>query len=109
LRTQHGFHEHTLIFDRQLSESFLPDLQAVYNRGACWSDLVPHSARFASARNWQLPVSQGANMFERGLLLEAIWRQSPLDILVNDAAATFIAQSERLSFRAADAILVSGL
>ena len=47
-------------------------------------------------------------MFERGLLAEAIWRQLPLDILVNNAAI-FIAQSERLSFRAADAILVSGL
>jgi hypothetical protein len=36
--------------------------------------------------------------FERGWLAEAIWRQPPLDILVNNAAI-FIAQSERLSFR----------
>ncbi len=33
----------------------------------------------------------------------------PLDALVNNAAATFIAQSERLSFRAADAILAPTL
>src|SRR6184192_3584133 len=34
-------------------------------------------------------------------MMDAIWRQAPLDILVNNAAATFIAQSEHLSFRAA--------
>jgi NAD(P)-dependent dehydrogenase (short-subunit alcohol dehydrogenase family) len=38
-------------------------------------------------------------------MLDAIWREAPLDVLVNNAAATFIAQTERLSFRAADAIL----
>jgi NAD(P)-dependent dehydrogenase (short-subunit alcohol dehydrogenase family) len=38
-------------------------------------------------------------------MMDAIWRDAPLDILVNNAGATFIAQSERLSFRAADAIL----
>jgi NAD(P)-dependent dehydrogenase (short-subunit alcohol dehydrogenase family) len=38
-------------------------------------------------------------------MLAAIWREAPLDVLVNNAAATFIAQTERLSFRAADAIL----
>jgi NAD(P)-dependent dehydrogenase (short-subunit alcohol dehydrogenase family) len=42
-------------------------------------------------------------------MMDAIWRQSPLDILVNNAAATFIAQTERLSFRAADAILAPTL
>jgi len=42
-------------------------------------------------------------------MMEAIWRQAPLDILVNNAAATFIAQTERLSFRAADAILAPTL
>src|SRR3954447_26449071 len=42
-------------------------------------------------------------------MLEEIWRQAPLDVLVNNAAATFIAQSERLSFRAADAILAPTL
>ncbi len=38
-------------------------------------------------------------------MLEAIWRESPLDVLVNNAAANFIAQTERLSPRAVDAVL----
>src|SRR6202161_4794941 len=38
-------------------------------------------------------------------MMDAIWRTAPLDVLVNNAAATFIAQTERLSFRAADAVL----
>jgi len=42
-------------------------------------------------------------------MLEAIWQHAPLDVLVNNAAATFIAQSEHLSFRAADAILAPTL
>ncbi|UWU69013.1 SDR family oxidoreductase [Bradyrhizobium sp. NC92] len=42
-------------------------------------------------------------------MMDAIWREAPLDILVNNAAATFIAQSEHLSFRAADAILAPTL
>jgi NAD(P)-dependent dehydrogenase (short-subunit alcohol dehydrogenase family) len=42
-------------------------------------------------------------------MMDAIWRDSPLDILVNNAAATFIAQTERLSFRAADAVLAPTL
>jgi NAD(P)-dependent dehydrogenase (short-subunit alcohol dehydrogenase family) len=42
-------------------------------------------------------------------VMDAIWRDRPLDILVNNAAATFIAQTERLSFRAADAILAPTL
>jgi NAD(P)-dependent dehydrogenase (short-subunit alcohol dehydrogenase family) len=42
-------------------------------------------------------------------MMDTIWRDSPLDILVNNAAATFIAQTERLSFRAADAILAPTL
>src|ERR1700692_918865 len=42
-------------------------------------------------------------------MLDAIWRDAPLDILVNNAAATFIAQTEQLSFRAADAILAPTL
>jgi NAD(P)-dependent dehydrogenase (short-subunit alcohol dehydrogenase family) len=42
-------------------------------------------------------------------MLEAIFRETPLDVLVNNAAATFIAQTERLSFRAADAILAPTL
>lgn len=42
-------------------------------------------------------------------MMNMIWREAPLDILVNNAAATFIAQSEHLSFRAADAILAPTL
>jgi len=42
-------------------------------------------------------------------MLEAIWREAPLDVLVNNAAATFIAQTEQLSFRSADAILAPTL
>src|ERR1700682_98150 len=42
-------------------------------------------------------------------MMDAIWRDGPLDILVNNAAATFIAQTEHLSFRAADAILAPTL
>lgn len=42
-------------------------------------------------------------------MMDQIWRTAPLDILVNNAAATFIAQSEHLSFRAADAILAPTL
>jgi NAD(P)-dependent dehydrogenase (short-subunit alcohol dehydrogenase family) len=42
-------------------------------------------------------------------MMAAIWREAPIDVLVNNAAATFIAQTERLSFRAADAILAPTL
>src|SRR5436309_9783680 len=42
-------------------------------------------------------------------MMDAVWREAPLDVLVNNAAATFIAQTEHLSFRAADAILAPTL
>jgi NAD(P)-dependent dehydrogenase (short-subunit alcohol dehydrogenase family) len=42
-------------------------------------------------------------------MMSEIWREAPLDVLVNNAAATFIAQTEHLSFRAADAILAPTL
>ncbi|HUN96481.1 MAG TPA: SDR family oxidoreductase [Bradyrhizobium sp.] len=42
-------------------------------------------------------------------MMDAIWRAAPIDVLVNNAAATFIAQTEQLSFRAADAILAPTL
>jgi NAD(P)-dependent dehydrogenase (short-subunit alcohol dehydrogenase family) len=42
-------------------------------------------------------------------MMEAIWREAPIDVLVNNAAATFIAQTEHLSSRAADAILAPTL
>src|ERR1700754_4069246 len=38
-------------------------------------------------------------------MMDQVWRAAPIDVLVNNAAATFIAQTEHLSFRAADAIL----
>jgi NAD(P)-dependent dehydrogenase (short-subunit alcohol dehydrogenase family) len=38
-------------------------------------------------------------------LMTEIWRSGPLDILVNNAAANFIARTEKLSPRAVDAIL----
>src|SRR5712672_2429253 len=42
-------------------------------------------------------------------MMAEIWREAPLDVLVNNAAATFIAQTEHLSPRAADAILAPTL
>lgn len=42
-------------------------------------------------------------------MMDAIWRDGPLDVLVNNAAATFVAQTEHLSPRAADAILAPTL
>src|ERR1700729_1920219 len=38
-------------------------------------------------------------------MMDAVCGEAPIDVLVNNAAATFIAQTEHLSFRAADAIL----
>jgi NAD(P)-dependent dehydrogenase (short-subunit alcohol dehydrogenase family) len=42
-------------------------------------------------------------------MMDAIWGEGPLDVLVNNAAATFVAQTEHLSPRAADAILAPTL
>lgn len=42
-------------------------------------------------------------------LVDAQWAVAPIDVLVNNAAATFIARSETLSPRAADAILATTL
>ena len=42
-------------------------------------------------------------------MVEAVFAAQPVDILVNNAAASFIAQTERLSHRAADAILATTL
>jgi NAD(P)-dependent dehydrogenase (short-subunit alcohol dehydrogenase family) len=38
-------------------------------------------------------------------MMASIWRRGPLDVLVNNAAANFIARTERLSARAVDAVL----
>ena len=42
-------------------------------------------------------------------LVEREWTQAPIDVLVNNAAASFVAQTEQLSARAADAILATSL
>src|SRR6202166_5017591 len=42
-------------------------------------------------------------------MMDTISHAAPLDVLDNNAAATFIAQTEQLSFRAADAILAPTL
>src|SRR5436309_6551175 len=38
-------------------------------------------------------------------MMDRLFGEAPIDVLVNNAAATFIAQTEHMSFRAADAIL----
>src|SRR5437867_70466 len=38
-------------------------------------------------------------------MMETIWSAGPLDVLVNNAAANFIARTEKLSARAVDAVL----
>jgi NAD(P)-dependent dehydrogenase (short-subunit alcohol dehydrogenase family) len=42
-------------------------------------------------------------------MLDAIWATGPLDVLINNAGALFIAQSEHLSTRAVDAVLATSL
>ncbi len=42
-------------------------------------------------------------------MLEQIWRDGPVDALVNNAAANFIAQTHKMSTRAIDAILATTL
>jgi NAD(P)-dependent dehydrogenase (short-subunit alcohol dehydrogenase family) len=42
-------------------------------------------------------------------MMDALWHAAPIDVLINNAAATFIAQTEQMSFRAADAILAPTL
>lgn len=42
-------------------------------------------------------------------MVDAAWARSPIDVLVNNAAASFIARTETLSARAADAILAPTL
>jgi NAD(P)-dependent dehydrogenase (short-subunit alcohol dehydrogenase family) len=54
----------------------------------------------------QCDIRDGADV---EAMMDTIWREAPLDVLVNNAAATFIAQTDRLSFRAADAILAPTL
>jgi NAD(P)-dependent dehydrogenase (short-subunit alcohol dehydrogenase family) len=42
-------------------------------------------------------------------MVEDLWKEAPIDILVNNAAATFVAQTHKLSPRAVDAILAPTL
>lgn len=42
-------------------------------------------------------------------MMDTVWRDAPLDVLVNNAAGTFIAQTEHLSARAMDAVLAPTL
>jgi len=42
-------------------------------------------------------------------MMDQLFAKAPIDVLVNNAAATFIAQTEHMSFRAADAILAPTL
>src|SRR5207302_9137935 len=42
-------------------------------------------------------------------MMDTVWAEAPIDVLINNAAATFIAQTEHLSPRAADAILAPTL
>ena len=51
-------------------------------------------------------IRDGANVDG---MMDAVWREAPIDVLINNAAATFIAQTEQMSFRAADAILAPTL
>ena len=51
-------------------------------------------------------IREGASV---DAMMDRIFDEGPLDVLVNNAAATFLAQSEHLSFRAADAILAPTL
>jgi NAD(P)-dependent dehydrogenase (short-subunit alcohol dehydrogenase family) len=60
----------------------------------------------AKVRAIRCDIRNGASV---GAMMEQIWGEAPLDVLVNNAAATFIAQTEHLSFRAADAILAPTL
>ncbi|OYY92102.1 MAG: short-chain dehydrogenase [Sphingomonas sp. 28-66-16] len=42
-------------------------------------------------------------------MMDEIWQAAPLDALVNNAGATFVAQTEHLSHRAVDAVLAASL
>ncbi|HVR54303.1 MAG TPA: SDR family oxidoreductase [Pseudorhodoferax sp.] len=65
--------------------------------------LVAAAAGLAMPAEVEVCDLRDADQVER--MFERIWQRGPLDVLVNNAAATFIAQTERLSARALDAIL----
>ena len=69
--------------------------------------LAQTAARIAADTGAQV-ATETCDLREPGsvdAMLERIFARAPLDVLVNNAAATFLAQSEHLSARAADAIL----
>src|SRR5262249_6381426 len=68
------------------------------------SDMRSHSGGKVTAL--RCDIRDGAAV---DAMMDAVWRDGPIDVLVNNAAATFIAQTEQLSFRAADAILAPTL
>ena len=63
--------------------------------------------RFATSVSTETCDLRDPEAVER--MFDRIWTEGPLDVLVNNAAATFIAQTERLSARAVDAILAPTL
>jgi len=71
----------------------------------------------ASAARWREELCANVQIFPCDIrdpaqvesMMDKIWEETPLDVLVNNAAATFIAKTEQLSHRAADAILAPTL
>ena len=88
---------------------------------ASWSSAPPWSSAAAGSRCWKgaadalRETHPGADITTIGCdirdpaqveaMLDTIWQARPLDILVNNAAGNFLAQSHRLSTRAVDAVL----
>src|SRR3954454_4843125 len=70
------------------------------------SEAQLRSERAGNVRTIRCDIRDGASV---DAMMDEVWREAPLDVLVNNAAATFIAQTEHLSFRAADAILAPTL
>jgi NAD(P)-dependent dehydrogenase (short-subunit alcohol dehydrogenase family) len=70
-----------------------------------------------SAARWREELQADVQIFQCDIrdpaqvesMMDRIWDEAPLDVLVNNAAATFIAKTEQLSHRAADAILAPTL
>jgi len=60
-------------------------------------------AAFPGRAAWRACDIRDADAVEA--MIEAIWRDGPLDVLVNNAAGNFLAKSETLSPRAVDAVV----
>lgn len=61
------------------------------------------AAEVGGAITWKRLDIRDPEAVER--TIEAVWREGPLDALVNNAAGNFLARSESLSHRALDAVL----